>query len=544
MVLADENGDYLVDENGNYITPTDENGNVTYNPGWKAYSSSEALEQDVSKFKKETSATFEILNDGIDSKVSSVTFDALGTRVSTAESTITQHSTDIASKVAQTDYTGNTIASLINQTATTVAIQASKINLAGAVTITDLDKTSVTPSALGAATPNDVSTAQTNAQTYATTNCVKTDASNAPSSLKNSSVTIGADGALTGAGGGKVTIGGLGYTGALDATKGAPSGTYVGSTLAQTVESNAANALSNAATAQSTADGKITTFYQTSAPTTGMSDGDIWFDTDDNNKIYIYQSNSWTLARDSGIAQAINAASAAQTTANTGVSNAATAQTTANNAATAASTAQTTANKKVETYFSTTQPTATTVGDLWYNTDTALLKRWDGSTWVTVSNGYTNTNQLTDGANLGGTATWNGVSGSGKPADNATVGATWGTNLLNIPTTLGTPSAVGLYLTATSMGYWDGTGFKTYMDNIGNFKCGNPSATTKGLSWNQTNGTLVIGGEIYVTGGNAATTTDINNSLTTANTNAQGYATAAQTTASIGLPSTMGGSTW
>ena len=81
------------------------------------------------------------------------------------------------------------------------------------------------------------------AQTYATTNCVKTDASNAPSSIKNSNVSIGSDGTLNNAGGGKVTIGGLGYSGDLDATKGAPSGTYVGSTLAQTVESNASNAL-------------------------------------------------------------------------------------------------------------------------------------------------------------------------------------------------------------------------------------------------------------------------------------------------------------
>ena len=67
VVLADENGDYLVDKNGNYITPTDENGNITYNPSWKAYSSSEALEQDFAKFKKETSATLKILNDEINS---------------------------------------------------------------------------------------------------------------------------------------------------------------------------------------------------------------------------------------------------------------------------------------------------------------------------------------------------------------------------------------------------------------------------------------------------------------------------------------------
>jgi hypothetical protein len=88
VVLADENGDYLVDENGNYITPMDENGNITYNPSWKAYSSSEALEQDIAKLKKETSATFEILNDEINSKVSSATYDMLGHRVSEAESSI------------------------------------------------------------------------------------------------------------------------------------------------------------------------------------------------------------------------------------------------------------------------------------------------------------------------------------------------------------------------------------------------------------------------------------------------------------------------
>lgn len=37
------------------------------------------------------------------------------------------------------------------------------------------------------------------------------------------------------------------------------------------------------------------------------------------------------------------------------------------------------------------------------------------------ANNTTNTNQLVDGANLGGTAVWSGVSGSGKPADNADV---------------------------------------------------------------------------------------------------------------------------
>ena len=59
----------------------------------------------------------------------------LGTRVSSAESTISQQSWQISQKVSQTDYNGNTIASLINQTATSVKIQARNIDLYGAVLV-------------------------------------------------------------------------------------------------------------------------------------------------------------------------------------------------------------------------------------------------------------------------------------------------------------------------------------------------------------------------------------------------------------------------
>ena len=45
-----------------------------------------------------------------------------------------------------------------------------------------------------------------------------------------------------------------------------------------------------AAEAESKADGKITSFYQASAPTSGMSDGDLWFDTNDGNKVYRFDS--------------------------------------------------------------------------------------------------------------------------------------------------------------------------------------------------------------------------------------------------------------
>lgn len=59
----------------------------------------------------------------------------LNNRIGSAESSITQQSWQISQKVSTTDYNGNTIASLINQTSTTISIQASKINLVGAVRV-------------------------------------------------------------------------------------------------------------------------------------------------------------------------------------------------------------------------------------------------------------------------------------------------------------------------------------------------------------------------------------------------------------------------
>lgn len=70
----------------------------------------------------------------IASKVSQSTHNALANRVESAESSIVQQANQIASKVSQTDYNGNTIASLINQTADQVTIQANRIKLEGLVT--------------------------------------------------------------------------------------------------------------------------------------------------------------------------------------------------------------------------------------------------------------------------------------------------------------------------------------------------------------------------------------------------------------------------
>ena len=113
--------------------------------------------------------------------------------------------------------------------------------------------------------------------------------------------------------------------------------------------------------------GKITTFYQTSAPTAVVT-GDVWIDTDDGNKLYRWNGSSWTNIQDSKIQKAL----------------------------TDAGTAQATADRKIVTYAQNDAPTSTTstpldIGDLWIDTnDNNKMYRWSGSTWVA----YTDTSAL------------------------------------------------------------------------------------------------------------------------------------------------------
>ena len=69
------------------------------------------------------------------------------------------------------------------------------------------------------------------------------------------------------------------------------SSTYEAAKAAYNKAVAAANAASGA---QTTADGKNTVFRQTSAPTTtGRVTGDVWFDTDDGNRIYTWNGSAW-----------------------------------------------------------------------------------------------------------------------------------------------------------------------------------------------------------------------------------------------------------
>ena len=131
---------------------------------------------------------------------------------------------------------------------------------------------------------------------------------------------------------------------------------YNGTSWVNVRDAGVSAALTAASNAQSTADGKIESFYQSTAPSVG-SIGDLWFDTDDGNKAYRHNGTSWVAVQDGGIAQALDDAS----------------------------TAQATADGKVITFFGTTSPTAEATGDLWYKSDTKILYRWSGSSWVAVS---------------------------------------------------------------------------------------------------------------------------------------------------------------
>ena len=119
--------------------------------------------------------------------------------------------------------------------------------------------------------------------------------------------------------------------------------------------------------------GKNHIYRQASAPDGSvypLTEGDVWFDTDDGNKQYYWTGSAWVSVQDLGIAAAEAGAAAATAAAAA--------------AAAAATAAQTTADGKNKIYRQGTTPTGTfSVGDLWFDTSNDnRISRWDGSSWV------------------------------------------------------------------------------------------------------------------------------------------------------------------
>lgn len=137
---------------------------------------------------------------------------------------------------------------------------------------------------------------------------------------------------------------------------------------AATAQADALEALGVAEDAQATADGKVTTFYQSlepALPTEDPQQGDIWFRTSDN-RAFIYDSGDFVEIQDQDIVDALEQAG----------------------------TAQATADQKITSYFQDNPPwpngTAghgNDIGDLWYDTnDLNKPYRWDGN-WTPVQDG-------------------------------------------------------------------------------------------------------------------------------------------------------------
>lgn len=85
-----------------------------------------------------------------------------------------------------------------------------------------------------------------------------------------------------------VSVQDLAIQAATDAAAAAAAG-------AAAASSAAAAAQSAATAAQTTADGKNRIYRQTTQPTGGTyAEGDLWFDTDDDNKFYRYTSGAWS----------------------------------------------------------------------------------------------------------------------------------------------------------------------------------------------------------------------------------------------------------
>jgi hypothetical protein len=145
--------------------------------------------------------------------------------------------------------------------------------------------------------------------------------------------------------------------------------------------------------------------YRQPEPPTGtleipLVEGDIWFDTDDGNKIYYWTGTAWVSVRDLGIQAAQDAAAAA-------AAGAAAAEAAAAAAAAAATAAQTTADGKNRIYRQGTQPTTGPFaeGDLWFNTsnDNQIFRYTSGSWAVAVplgnnALGNLSANKITSGS--------------------------------------------------------------------------------------------------------------------------------------------------
>lgn len=137
-------------------------------------------------------------------------------------------------------------------------------------------------------------------------------------------------------------------------------------------------------------------YSQTTAPTNPdgtarpLVIGDTWFDTDDSDRIYVWNGATWVEAGAALFAQLETDVAAALADAEA--------------AATAASDAMDFAETLTKTYRQSSAPTNPDAGgralvaqDTWFDTSTSLneMKRWSGSAWVSADVGFTDADLAT-----------------------------------------------------------------------------------------------------------------------------------------------------
>jgi hypothetical protein len=106
----------------------------------------------------------------------------------------------------------------------------------------------------------------------------------------------------------------------------------------------------------------VSTYAQPTAPTGSIAVGDLWIDTDDENKIYRWDGSSWVLVRDTGFTR-IEIDTAA-------------------NALVSRFDAVATSDNLATAWYQATSPSGAAVGDLWVDSDDRRLFRWSGTAWV------------------------------------------------------------------------------------------------------------------------------------------------------------------
>jgi hypothetical protein len=167
-----------------------------------------------------------------------------------------------------------------------------------------------------------------------------------------------------------------------------------------------------------------TTFYAAPTPT-AQAVGDTWFDTSNGNKLYRWDGSSWVSVQDAAIASAASAASTANSN---------------------ASAALTSANGKNKVFYGSSTPTATSVGDLWFDgSNTNRPNQWNGSSWVPFGLGYLAVTSIDAGNITTGTLT-------SRTIDN-------GSGTFHVDTS-GNVSASSLTVTGGYIAGGSGTGFQ------------------------------------------------------------------------------------